>query len=220
MEDKALSELLNEYDKKISQSLSINTQLLSELKLKKTYSLLKKLLWNRLIELVIGLIFSFVLGNFLYKNWHSPDLVISFGIILVFAIVAMSGCIRQIILISKFDLNQSIIENQKILAMLQSYIIIYLRIGLLQFPFYLAYIIIAFKIFFGIDIWQNGNLTWLIIQLAFSVMLIPLTLWVFKKISHKNMNIPWVKYLIESSGGKTVVRAMEFLNEIEDYNTE
>ena len=31
------------------------------------------------------------------------------------------------------------------------------------------------------------------------------------------MNIPWVKYLIESSGGKTIVRAMEFLNEIDVY---
>jgi hypothetical protein len=31
------------------------------------------------------------------------------------------------------------------------------------------------------------------------------------------MNIPWVKYLIEHAGGKTIVRAMEFLNEIDDY---
>jgi hypothetical protein len=220
MKDKVLSALLNEYDKKISQSLSINAQLLGELKTEKAYSRLKKLLSNRFIELIIGLIFSFVLGNFLYKNWHSPGLAISSGIIMAFTIFALSGCIRQIYLISKFDLNQPIIENQKILAMLQSFIIIYLRIGLLQFPFYLAYISIAFRMFFGIDMWQNGNLTWLIIQLAFSVLLIPISLWIFKKISHKNMNIHWVKYLIESSGGKTVTRAMEFLNEIEDYKTE
>ena len=220
MEDKMLSELLNEYDKKISQSLSINAQLLNELKTKKTYSQLKKLLRNRLIELVIGLFFCSYLGNFLYNNWYSPELAISSGIIMLFAIFAISGCIRQIILISKFDLNQSIIENQKILATLQSYIIIYFRIGLLQIPLYLAYVIIMFRIFFRIDIWQKGDLTWLIIQLAFSVLLIPLTLWIFKKISYKNMNIPWVKYLIESSGGKTVARAMEFLNEIEDYKTE
>jgi hypothetical protein len=31
------------------------------------------------------------------------------------------------------------------------------------------------------------------------------------------MNIPWVKYLIEHAGGKTIVRAMEFLNEIDEY---
>jgi hypothetical protein len=31
------------------------------------------------------------------------------------------------------------------------------------------------------------------------------------------MNIPWVKYLIEHAGGKTIVMAMEFLNEIDDY---
>jgi len=220
MEDKELYELLNEYDKKISHSLSINTQLASELKTEKANFHLKKLLRNRFIELLIGLIFSFVLGNFLYKNWHSPGLAISSGIIMAFAIFALSGCIRQIILISKFDFKKPIIENQKLLAMLQSFIIIYLRIGLLQFPFYLGYVSIAFRMFFGIDIWQNGDLTWLIIQLALSVLLIPLSIWIFKKISHKNMNIRWVKYLIESSGGKTVTLAMEFLNEIEDYKTE
>ena len=31
------------------------------------------------------------------------------------------------------------------------------------------------------------------------------------------MNKPWVKYLIEHAGGKTIVRAMEFLNEIDVY---
>ena len=37
MEDKVLSELLNEYDRKISESLPVNTQLLSELKTKTGY---------------------------------------------------------------------------------------------------------------------------------------------------------------------------------------
>jgi hypothetical protein len=219
MEDKELLELLNEYDKKISQSLSINTQLVSELKTKKTYSHLKKLLSMRLIELAIASVITILLGDFLYKNMHSPDMVISSCIIMIFTIIAMSGCVRQIILISNFDLNQPIIENQKILATLQSFIIIYLRIGLLQIPFYMAYLSIAFRMFFGIDIWQNGNFTWIIIQLVLSVLLFPFSWWIFKKISHKNMNISWVKYLIESSGGKRVARAMEFLSDIEDFKT-
>jgi hypothetical protein len=219
MEDKALLELLNEYDKKISKSLSINTQLVSEFKTKKANSLMKKLFLSRLIELLIALIINILLGNFLYNNWHSPSLAISSCCIMIFAIIAMSGCIRQMILISKFNLNQPIIENQKILAQLQIYFIIYLRIGLLQIPFYLAYVSIAFRIFFGIDIWQHGSLTWLIINLVLSVLLFPFTWWIFKKISYKNINISWVKSLIEGSGWKTIARAMKFLNEIEDYKS-
>jgi len=220
MEDKVLSELLNEYDKKISESLSVNTQLVSELKTKKSYSQLKKLRRNRLIELVIALFISFLLGIFLYNSWYIIGWVISACIIMSFTIFAITSCIRQLILISKFNLNQPVVENQKILANLQLYNIMYLRIGILQIPFYMTYITIMVRIFFGIDFWVHVSLPWVLVNLAFSVLLFPFIWWVFKKISYKNMNIPWVKKFIESAGGKTIARAMEFLNEIEDYKTE
>jgi len=219
MEDKVLSELLNEYDKKISESLSVNTQLVSELKTKKSYSQLKKLRRNRLIELVISLVISLFLGGFIYYSLNLIILgwVISSCIILSFTLFAVSSCIRQLILISKFNLNQPVIENQKILSRLQLYNIMYLRIGILQIPFYMTYITIMVRIFFGIDFWVHVSLPWILANLAFSVLLFPFIWWVFKKISYKNMNIPWVRNLIESAGGKTIARAMEFLNEIDDY---
>ena len=217
MEDKALSELLNEYDRKISESLSVNTQLVSELKTKKSYSQLKKLRSNRLIELVIALFITFLLGIFLYNSWYIVGWVISASIIMSFTIFAISSCIRQLILISKFNLNQTVVENQKILANLQLYNIMYLRMGILQIPFYMTYITIMVRIFFGIDFWVHVSLPWILANLAFSVLLFPFIWWVFKKISYKNMNIPWVRNLIESAGGKTIARAMEFLNEIDDY---
>ena len=219
MEDKVLSELLNEYDKKISESLSVNTQLVSELKTKKSYSQLKKLRRNRLIELVISLVISLFLGGFIYYSLNLIILgwLISSCIILSFTLFAASSCIRQLILISKFNLNQPVIENQKILSRLQLYNIMYLRMGILQIPFYMSYITIFSRIFFAYDFWVHVGTTWALVNLAFSVLLFPFIWWVFKKISYKNMNIPWVKYLIEHAGGKTIVRAMEFLNEIDEY---
>jgi hypothetical protein len=219
MEDKVLSELLNEYDKKISESLSVNTQLVSELKTKKSYSQLKKLRRNRLIELVISLVISLFLGGFIYYSLNLIILgwVISSCIILSFTLFAASSCIRQLILISKFNLNQPVIENQKILSRLQLYNIMYLRMGILQIPFYMSYITIFSRMFFAYDFWIHVGATWSLVNLAFSVLLFPFIWWVFKKISYKNMNIPWVKYLIEHAGGKTIVRAMEFLNEIDEY---
>jgi hypothetical protein len=219
MEDKVLSELLNEYDKKISESSSVNTQLLSELKTKKSYSQLKKLRRNRLIELVISLVISLFLGGFIYYSLNLIILgwLISSCIILSFTLFAASSCIRQLILISKFNLNQPVIDNQKILSRLQLYNITYLRMGILQIPFYMSYITIFSRMFFAYDLWIQVGSTWSLVNLAFSVLLFPFIWWVFKKISYKNMNIPWVKYLIEHAGGKTIVRAMEFLNEIDEY---
>jgi hypothetical protein len=221
MEDKVLSELLNEYDRKISESLPVNTQLLSELKTKKSYSQLKKLRRNRLIELAISSVISFLLVGFIYYSWniHSFGWVISCIIIMSFTLFAVSSCIRQLILISKVNLNQPVIENQKILSRLQLYNIMYLRMGILQIPFYMSYITIFSRMFFSYDFWVHVGTTWSLVNLAFSVLLFPFIWWVIKKISYKNMNIPWVKYLIEYAGGKTIVRAMQFLNEIEDFET-
>ena len=219
MEDKVLSELLNEYDRRISESSSVNTQLLSELKTKKSYSQLKKLRRNRLIELVISLVISLFLAGFIYYSLKLIILgwLISSCIILSFTLFAVSSCIRQLILISKFNLNQPVVENQKILSRLQLYNIMYLRMGILQIPFYMCYITIFSRMFFAYDFWIPVGATWSLVNLAFSVLLFPFIWWVFKKISYKNMNIPWVKYLIENAGGKTIVRAMEFLNEIDVY---
>jgi hypothetical protein len=219
MEDKALSELLNEYDRKISESLPVNTQLLSELKTKKSYSQLKKLRRNRLIELAISSVISFLLVGYIYYSWnlHAIGWVISCIIILSFTLFAVSSCIRQLILISKFNLNQPVIENQKILSSLQLYNILYLRMGILQIPFYMNYITIFSRMFFYYDFWVHTGMIFALANLVFSFLLFPFIWWVFKKISYKNMNIPWVKYLIEHAGGETIVRAMEFLNEIDDY---
>ena len=220
MEDKILSELLNEYDKKISESLSVNTQLVSELKTKKSYSQLKKLRRNRLIELVIALFISFLLGIFLYNSWYIIGWVISACIIMSFTIFAITSCIRQLILISKFSLNQPVIENQKILSRLQIYNIMHLRMAILQIPFYVNYITIFSRMFFAYDFWVHTGAIFALGNMALGFLLFPFIWWVFKKISYKNMNIPWVKYLIEHAGGKTIVKAMELLNEIDVYENE
>jgi hypothetical protein len=219
MEDKLLSELLNEYDRKISESLPVNTQLLSELKTKKSYSQLKKLRRSRLIELAISSVLSFLLAGFTYYSWniHYIGWVISCIIILFFTLFAVSSCIRQLILISKFSLNQPVIENQKILSRLQIYNIMHLRMAILQIPFYVNYITIFSRIFFQYDFWVYTGAIFALGNMVFGFLLFPFIWWVFKKISYKNMNIPWVKYLIEHAGGKTIVRAMEFLNEIDDF---
>ena len=219
MEDKILSELLNEYDRKISESLPVNTQLLSELKTKKSFSQLKKLRRSRLIELVISSAISICLGGYLHYSWniHYIGWVISCIIILCFTLFAVSSCIRQLILISKFSLNQPVIENQKILSRLQIYNIMHLRMAILQIPFYVNYITIFSRMFFAYDFWVHTGAIFALGNMALGFLLFPFIWWVFKKISYKNMNIPWVKYLIEHAGGKTIVRAMEFLNEIDDY---
>jgi hypothetical protein len=93
----------------------------------------------------------------------------------------------------------------------------HLRMAILQIPFYVNYITIFYTMFFHKFFWVLTGPIFALANVIFGFLLFPFIWRVFKKISYKNMNIPWVKYLIEHAGGKTIVRAMEFLNEIDVY---
>lgn len=217
MEDKSLSELLSAYDNRISRSSAVDLQAFKEMQEKKSTYSLKGLLRQRTIEMTLALIINLLLGSFLYFNWSNPGLVISAAVIMIFTIIGISGCIRQIVLIKWFNFSRNITQSQSNLAKLQFYALNYLRWGILQLPFYMAYVAIGFQLIFGVDILHQENPNWLISQAVLSLLLVPFSLWLYLKITYHNINIGWVKYIIETSGGKKIASAMEFLNEVEQF---
>lgn len=217
MEKDELLNLLSSYDHKISQANAISLQAVEGLQVHKSKSVLKGLLYHRVAELMLGLAVTVCLALFTYYNISSVSLVVAAAVIMVFMVIAISGCIRQIIRINQFDYARSVSENQQMLAGLQAHIITYLRLSVLQLPLYFAYIMVGFKLIFGLNIWQVGYDNWLISQGILSILLVPVSLWLYRKISYKNLHINWVKRLVAASGGKHVTQAMAFLQEIDTF---
>lgn len=217
MEKDELLDLLSSYDDKISQANAISLQAVEGLQVHKSKSVLKGLLYQSMAELLIGLAVTVFLTLFIYYNLSSVSLVVAAVVIMAFVVIAISGCIRQIIRINQFDYSRSVSENQQMLASLQAHIIMYLRLSVLQLPLYFAYIMVGFKVIFGVNIWQVGDTNWLISQAVLSILFVPLACWLYRKISYKNLHINWVKRLVAASGGKHVTQAMAFLQEIDSF---
>ncbi|MCA0444742.1 MAG: keratin [Bacteroidetes bacterium] len=217
MEENELSGLLNQFDARLSRSDEKIQKLTKEINFQKTESELNKMTRQSIFELLLGLLVSVILIGLMSSGWNEPAVVISAGLILLFTVAALVGCIHQLELISRFDISKPVTENQKVLAGMQTHLILYLKIAILQFPFFLAYIILGFWFFFGINIWEVGDSTWLISQIVLGLLFLPLSIWAIKTISYKNMHIKWVNMLISGAGGKKLTLAMEFLKEIEDY---
>jgi hypothetical protein len=59
-----------------------------------------------------------------------------------------------------------------------------------------------------------------VINLSVVAIVIILTIYLFQKLSYKNIHIKWVKAFNESYGGKKLTKAMEFLKDIEEYKRE
>lgn len=217
MRDEELNELLKTFDGRLNHSIAINLQTAKEVKLQKSVFALNKLWIFSILETIIGTIFAIFIGNFIYENLNSLSLKISALILDFFTIIAISGAIRQIILVSEFEVSSNVTESQKILATLQTHRLKYLRLAILQFPFFFAYILVGFKLLFNTNIWETGDQNWIISNIIFGIILFPVAIWAYRKIQPANLNIKWVRTLVEMIGGKEISNAMTFLSEIEEF---
>jgi hypothetical protein len=220
MELEALKKSWEQYDKKLDQYLKLNQRIFKEMKLTKTRSNLRKILIFRILESVIFLVAILALGSFIGKHWSSIQFVIPAAILQIFAITGLAGSIGQIALISQINFAAPITEMQKKLEQMKMHMIQTARLMILSIPFYLAYIVLGFKIFFGVDIVAQGDPDWWLGNIILSLLFIPLAVWIYRKLSWKNMHIPWIKSFIYSIGGKQMTKAMDFLQEIDSFEKE
>lgn len=109
---------------------------------------------------------------------------------------------------------------QKKLEQLKTHMVQITRLMMLSIPFYMVYIVLGFKLFFGVDIVAQGDPKWWIANIILSLLFIPLAVLIYRKLSWKNIHIAWVKSFIYSTGGKQVTQAMGFLQEIDNFEKE
>ena len=171
------------------------------------------------IEFLLGVLSIWFFVNILLNNLDSLSLIISTSIIISFAAVLTAGSIRQLTVISRFDVNRDVVANQTILAELQTRFLFYLRISILQIPLFLAYIVLGFEIFFNLDIWLVGDKTWLMINILLGVLLIPPVIFVFKKLTPANVEVPWVRKIVIFAGGDHLLESMFYLNQIREFQS-
>lgn len=212
MKDDELADLLRTFDDRLAHANSLNLKLAREVNVQRSVSVLKDLNSNRAFELVAGILVAVFLGNFIVDNRDSVSLVVSSAILLIFTFISIFGCIRQLILISRFDCSQTVAENQEALISMRTHHLKYLRLTILQVPFYMAYIVIGFKIAFGIEIWETGDRNWLWLNVLVGLVLAPFSIWLYRLIRINNLHVNWVRRLYELSGGDQITKAMQFLD--------
>lgn len=220
MEDQDLKKLWKAYDQKLDKILDLNLKNFESTQVQKSKSALYKLLAERIASFLFALIVDIVIGKLLGNNLDSPSIVVSAVTVMVFMIVTMMNSVYQIYLIVTFDHTQSIAQNQRVLAKLEAFMLFFLRLVIMMVPFYIAYMLVFFKLLFGINLWQIGTVFYWNIQIALSLVLVPVAIWVAAKISSKNLHIRWVKWLVATTGHLRVMEALKYMREIEDFKRE
>jgi len=222
MELEDLKNRWNAFDNKLEKSLQLNKQLLNKINLDKAKNKLRTLLIYKLLEMGVLVYIIYYLVNFTIKNINSPQCSVSALLLIFFGVMGYISDIRQISVIIRLrtDKAYDVTSKQKNLTTLKLLIVNYVKWALLSIPFFPVWIILVPKIFFNYDMYTHGMNTWLWTNIGLGVLFIPFVLWVFRKLSKKDIDQFWVKNLLDGSGWSLVTDAENFLNEIEKFGKE
>ncbi|MGH1365154.1 MAG: hypothetical protein ACRBF0_16455 [Calditrichia bacterium] len=211
-----LKQAWQKQEKQLQNSWKLNLELLRTINLDKAKSRMDSLTRITAITLVFYLGSALLFAFFAVQNIGKMQFVLSGGLLAFWASLIASGSMRQLGLIAQIDYSEPIPVLQKKLETLKLVILRYLRLGVWILPFYMAFVVIGFKVLLGIDIIAFGDTKWLIVQAMLSIAFIPLTIWLYKKLSPENINKEWVNTLLKGAGSQ-ISDALECIKKIEQF---
>lgn len=223
MELDQLKSVWHNYDVKVQKAINLNVRFLEMIEAQKVKSKLKPMFWGKAIETIMHAIVIALLLGFLAVNFADVRYFASGLVLLAFYAVAIGNSIRQVKIINRIDYSQDVVSIQKDLASLRTGNLNYARMTILCIPTFLAYPPVVSQAiknlgltyFSGFDIIAQSNGAWWQAQFVSSIVLVPLCLWVYSQLNHRNIDKPWVKNFITRSSGKRVSGALEFMNELD-----
>jgi len=206
----------------IYKKLRVNLHSLDEIQRQKMKSNLLPLRRTRITESVLHLVAIGVLVLSLVNNFSSAPYLIATGSLLAFYIMLLSNSIQQVRLIRRIDYGKDILSIQKSITALQVHSATFLRLLFLFLPAILGWPMIVSKFiqdyninglaFMDLSKSLSGN--WWQVQLIATLVWMPVCIWLFIKVSPKNIEDPWVRSVVAKTMGRKVVQSMEYLKEL------
>jgi len=210
-----LKNLWKEYDRRIEEAKTINLKTFEFLQTQKAKSKLNALSTFKKWVIFAGILWIAFLVFLIVNSLAISKIyfVLSLSAIVIFNIIAVAVYIKHVILIHEIDNSESLIEAQQKTAELQASTLQITRILFLQTPFY--------STFFWSQGMINSNPTaFFLISVPVALLFCFASFWLYRNINYKNVDKKWFKILFGSSEWTSVVKAIQFMKEIEDFKRE
>jgi magnesium-transporting ATPase (P-type) len=204
------------YDRKLEESLLLNRKNAEEiihLKIKsqlvsmkpiKVFTLIAGFIWVICGSMIVTNIFLFAFED------ASKFFLFSATAQLLLTAIAIAIYIYQLVLISEVDISGPILETQKKLAGLRSSTLAVTRILFLQLPLWTTFYLTK-------GVFENGNSWFYIVQGIATFSFVYIALWLFFNIKYKNKDKKWFRLLFEGKEWTPVIKSMELLEEMKEY---
>ena len=204
------------HNEKVELSIKLNKRLLEHSILQKAASTLQPLIRIKRTNIIVTVFYLLILAYALFftiKYYDSSRnyFIVSVSAIFLINLKALADYIIHLNMANAVNFNGSVVEVQQQLSELQFSIINHAKTMCLQFPF--------FTTFYLSNQWfpQEVGLGYIIFQVLLTGSFIYASYWLYKNHRIDNLNKKWFKTLIAGSGGKSVLKAMEFYKELEEF---
>lgn len=215
MEDAALINLWKSYDKKLEEVLTINKKHTEEITQMKIHTFLSSMKPLKIFAIVVGILWVGFVDVLILNLFSvaSSFFLISAGIQVILTKVAIGIYLYQLVLMQQVDTNQPVVATQHKLAQLKSSTLWVARLLFLQLPLWTTF-------FWSEGIFTSGNLPYLVINGAITLLFTYVAFWLFFNIKFENRDKKWFRLIFNGKEWTPVIKSMELLREIEDYQKE
>ncbi|MBN9382985.1 MAG: hypothetical protein J0H74_19670 [Chitinophagaceae bacterium] len=219
MDDLELGELWKQYNQKIEranilnlQSWVLQLQTFEYLQTEKARSRLNALSRWKKWMIALGLLWVLFLVFLVAGSlaWSKIFFVVSVAAILGFNIYAVLVYIYHTVLIAAIDNSESLMEVQEKTARLKTSTLQATRILFLQTPFYATF-------FWSFQWIRESPVSFWLITFPIALLLTVGAVWLYRNIHPGNSDKKWFKLLFSGKEWTSVIRAMDYLKEIEEY---
>ena len=217
MEAHELKKIVAAYDTKLDQKLRLNVDYFKNIQLDKSKKNTQTILVYRVIEIIIFSLLALFMGNYIANNWHQTHLAISGIIIGVFNLIALSGSIGQVVLLQQIDFSKPIVDIRKKIELVNTHGLLFFKLMFLSAPIWWSYVVVGSDYVFNIDLYANMDSDFVLKYLLINALLCIPLVWFLSKLTYKNLHIKWVKKTIGFFIGAKTMKALEFLNDIEEF---
>lgn len=216
MENTELIDIWKSQEAKLEKALAINQFLLKETTNQKAKSSLQDLVKLKTLGVVAAVLYLLLLGVALYYAVANYSSALNYFMVSVAAIalVNLKGLVdyvKHLAWINNIQYDGSVLQIQEQLTRLQFSIIDHGKYMCLQFPFYTT--------FYLSNTWFPQNVGWgyLVFQGFMTVSFTVAAYWLFKNHTPKNLDKKWFRIMLAGSGGKSVMNALDFYQEMESF---
>lgn len=212
-----LKDIWKDHDSILERSMKLNIFCVEKIQTQRSKSKLRPLLFLRITEAILIIIFANFLSAFLENSFSNINYAVPLSLLIIFSLYSLYLCISQIIIILRINFSHDIIDIQKKLALLQTHILDYFRLSFIAIPFWLLYPLIGIYILSDAGSLDSMSQNWLFANLIFGLIVSVFCIYAYTQISYKNIHKRWVRFFIRNAGGKSVTEASEFLKDIYEY---